>query len=122
VIREAADRQLSTKRRGRLVRELAAREHVGPFGTSVRMSRETIDRWIRAWRRGGFDALVPNPRRVSPAHPARGGRPRCRAQTRTTSQDGGAGTSERVSVFLTNVASRSNGTRIVIQQGETCSS
>jgi putative transposase len=70
VIREAADRQLSTKQRGRLVRELAAREHVGPFGTPVRMSRETIDRWIRAWRRGGFDALVPNPRRVSPRTPA----------------------------------------------------
>ena len=32
LIREAADRQLSTKQRGRLVRALAEREHEGPFG------------------------------------------------------------------------------------------
>ncbi|HWM97918.1 MAG TPA: DDE-type integrase/transposase/recombinase, partial [Streptosporangiaceae bacterium] len=66
LIREPADPQLTTKQRGRLVRELAAREHAGPFGAPVRVSRETIDRWIRDWRRGGFDALVPNPRRVAP--------------------------------------------------------
>ncbi|HEX5347105.1 MAG TPA: DDE-type integrase/transposase/recombinase, partial [Pseudonocardiaceae bacterium] len=70
LIREAADQRLSTKQRGRLVRELAAREHAGPFGKPVRVSRESIDRWIRRWRRGGFDALVPNPRRVSPRTPA----------------------------------------------------
>src|SRR3979411_1792604 len=70
VIREAAERQLSTKPRGRLVRALAEREHVGPFGRPVQISRGTIDRWIRDWRRGGFDALVPNPRRVSPRTPA----------------------------------------------------
>jgi len=34
------------------------------------VSRATIDRWIRDWRRGGFDALVPPPRRVSPRTPA----------------------------------------------------
>lgn len=70
LIREPADPQLSTKQRGRLVRELAGREHAGPFGRPVRVSRETIDRWIRDWRRGGFDALVPNPRRVAPRTPA----------------------------------------------------
>jgi putative transposase len=70
LIREAADRQLSTRQRGRLVRALAAREHLGPFGAPVRVSRATIDRWIRDWRRGGFDALVPSPRRVSPRTPA----------------------------------------------------
>src|SRR6266542_5845637 len=70
LIREAADRQLSTKQRGRLVRALAEREHLGPFGAPVRISRETIDRWIRDWRRGGFDALVPNPRRMSAHTPA----------------------------------------------------
>ena len=70
LIREAADPKLSTKQRGRLVRDLAAREHVGPFGQPVRVARATIDRWIRDWRRGGFDALVPNPRRVSPRTPA----------------------------------------------------
>ena len=53
LIREAADERLSTKQRGRLVRALAEAEHTGPFGQRVRVSRETIDRWIRAWRRGG---------------------------------------------------------------------
>ena len=70
LIREAADRQLSTKQRGRIVRALAEAEHAGPFGDPVRVSRATIDRWIRDWRRGGFDALVPNPRRVQPRTPA----------------------------------------------------
>ena len=70
LIREAADPKLSTKQRGRLVRDLAAREHGGPFGQPVRIARATIDRWIRDWRRGGFDALVPHPRRVTPRTPA----------------------------------------------------
>lgn len=65
LIREAADPKLSTKQRGRLVRALAAAEHADPSGTPVRISRATIDRWIRDWRRGGFDALVPSPRRVA---------------------------------------------------------
>ena len=59
LIREAADPALSTRQRGRLVRRVAAAEHVGPFGAPVRVSRATVDRWIRAWRAGGFDALVP---------------------------------------------------------------
>lgn len=70
LIREAADSALSTKQRGRLVRALADREHLGPFGAPVRISRGTIDRWIRDWRRGGFDALVPSPRRAQPRTPA----------------------------------------------------
>ncbi|MGH3655822.1 MAG: DDE-type integrase/transposase/recombinase [Micromonosporaceae bacterium] len=70
LIREAADPDLSTRQRGRLVRDLAAREHADPFGQPVRVSRATIDRWIRDWRRGGFDALVPPPRQVGPRTPA----------------------------------------------------
>jgi putative transposase len=70
LIREAADDRLSTKQRGRLVRALAEAEHTGPFGAPVRVSRPTIDRWIRDWRRGGFDALVPSPRRVAARTPA----------------------------------------------------
>src|SRR5688572_11749030 len=69
LIREAADPELSTRARGRLVREMAAREHTAPDGRRVRISRDTLDRWIRAWRRGGFDALVPDPRRSSPRLP-----------------------------------------------------
>ncbi|MCH6471181.1 DDE-type integrase/transposase/recombinase [Sinomonas terrae] len=66
VIREAADPSLTARQRGALVRELAAAEHRGPFGAPVKVSRETLDRWIRAWRTGGFDALVPAPRNVVP--------------------------------------------------------
>jgi putative transposase len=70
LIREAADPELTTRQRGRLVRQLAEIEHVGPFGDRVRVSRVTLDRWIRAWRTGGFDALVPTARNVEPRTPA----------------------------------------------------
>jgi putative transposase len=53
-----------------MVRELTARTHLDPAGRPVRVSRETLDRWIRAWRRGGFDALVPHPRQSSRRLPA----------------------------------------------------
>lgn len=66
LIREAADPALSTRQRGRLVRELASRAHDGPFGEPVIVSRATIDRWIRAWRAGGFAALAPPARQVTP--------------------------------------------------------
>ena len=66
LIRAAADPALSTRQRGRLVRDLAAREHAGPFGERVRVSRVTIDRWILVWRRGGFDALLPSARSAQP--------------------------------------------------------
>ena len=72
LIREAADPALSTRQRGRLVRELAARAHPGPFGDPVTVSRETIDRWIRAWRAGGFAALAPPARQVTPRTDAAG--------------------------------------------------
>src|SRR5271157_4113249 len=65
LIREAADPGLSTRQRGRLVRELAARAHPGPFGDPVVVSRATIDRWIRAWNAGGFAALAPPARQVT---------------------------------------------------------
>jgi len=66
LIREAADESLTIRQRGQLVRELAAREHAGPNGRQVRASRGTIDRWVRDYRRGGFEALAPVPRKVEP--------------------------------------------------------
>jgi putative transposase len=66
LVREAADTALSCKQRGKMVRELASTEHTDPFGRQVRISRKTLDRWIRDWRAGGFDALVPNPRQCTP--------------------------------------------------------
>ncbi|WP_249019414.1 DDE-type integrase/transposase/recombinase [Conexibacter sp. S30A1] len=65
LIRDAADEGLSKAERGRLVRSLAGREHVGPDGQLVRVARGTLDEWIRAYRRGGFEALLPR-RRVVP--------------------------------------------------------
>lgn len=70
LIRDAADPVLSKAQRGRLVRALAEQEHLGPDGRLVRVARGTLDEWIRAYRRGGFDALVPRPRRVLPRTPA----------------------------------------------------
>ena len=66
LIREAADPALCTRQRGRMVREMAGKAHPGPFGEPVTVSRETVDRWIRAWRAGGFAALAPPARQVTP--------------------------------------------------------
>lgn len=62
LVRDVADPGLSKAERGRLVRALADREHLGPDGRLVRVSRTTIGRWTRAYRHGGFEALVPQPR------------------------------------------------------------
>jgi putative transposase len=58
----ALDPGLSTKARGRVVRAIAANTHAGPFGGQHRYSRDTLDRWIRRYRRGGFEALAPSAR------------------------------------------------------------
>lgn len=70
LIREAADASLTGRQRGELVRRLAEAEHTGPGGERVRVSRVSLDRWIRAWRTGGFDALVPSARHAEPRTPA----------------------------------------------------
>jgi putative transposase len=69
LIREAADPALTTRQRGAMVRAIAAREHKGPSGEPVRLTRWTLDKWIRQWGRGGFDALVPAPRQSQPRTP-----------------------------------------------------
>src|SRR5207245_1601027 len=74
VIAEAAGDKLTARERGALVRQIAAQAHAHPDGSSRRYSRGTIDRWLRAWRRGGLAALKPSPRadtRGGRAHPAR---------------------------------------------------
>ncbi len=62
----AMDAALTARQRGAVVRQLAAREHEGPFGRPVPVSRRTLDRWVVARRQGGFDALVPAPRQCAP--------------------------------------------------------
>jgi len=66
LIREAADSSLTTRQRGQLVRELAARDHAGPHNRRVTVGRGTIDRWIRDYRAGGFEALAPVSRTGEP--------------------------------------------------------
>ena len=70
LIQEVTDPGLSARQRGALVRELAGREHDGPAGQKVTVSAQTIRRWVRDWRAGGFEALVPAPARVSARTPA----------------------------------------------------
>src|SRR5487761_171921 len=72
VIAEAAGDKLTAGERGALVRRIAARAHPHPDGSSRTYSRGTIDRWLRAWRKGGLAALVPAQRAdtgVARAHP-----------------------------------------------------
>jgi putative transposase len=66
LIRPLTDAALSPGERGRLVRELAAQVHIGPSGEPVTVSRASLNRWIRAYRVGGFDALIPARRQVPP--------------------------------------------------------
>ncbi|MGH3755962.1 MAG: DDE-type integrase/transposase/recombinase [Pseudonocardiaceae bacterium] len=56
----ALDPNLPAKARGRIVRAIAAQAHAGPFGGQHRCSRGTLDRWIRRYRAGGFEALAPS--------------------------------------------------------------
>jgi putative transposase len=71
IVGEATDVSLSARERGRLVRALAEREHLTPDGRWLRVGRNTLDRWIRSYREGGFDGLVPAPRQASNGTPQR---------------------------------------------------
>lgn len=61
LIRDAIEPGLTKAQRGVLVREVAATPHRDPFGCDVMISRNTLDRWVRAYRSGGFEALHPAP-------------------------------------------------------------
>src|SRR5207302_8915690 len=76
LIREAADPALSTRQRGKLVRAIAAREHADPSRRPVRLTRWTLDRWIRLGRQGGFGALAAAPRHGQARARAAGAGPR----------------------------------------------
>ncbi len=72
VIAEAANDRLTGAGRGALVRQIAGRAHTHPDGSPRSYSRGTIDRWLRAWRAGGLEALKPAERSdtgVVRAHP-----------------------------------------------------
>ena len=58
------------RERGALVRALALRLHAHPSGDLRQVGRSTLDDWIRAYRRGGFQALVPKQRASVPRTPS----------------------------------------------------
>lgn len=62
VIAEAANPRLGGAERGRLVRALAAQPHTGPDGVPHVFTRQTLDRWLRAYREQGLAGLRPQPR------------------------------------------------------------
>jgi putative transposase len=70
VIRDAIDPDLTAKQRGLAVRRIAAQAHPAPGGGVRTVSRETVDRWVRAWRAGGLMALRPSGRQSAPRTPA----------------------------------------------------
>lgn len=59
LVREAAAERLSPRERGELVRALAGRPVEHPSGELRSPGRSTLDRWTRAYRQGGFEALKP---------------------------------------------------------------
>ncbi len=70
LIRPLLDDRLLPGERGRLVAGLVAVEHPGPHGGRVGVSRTTVYRWLKNYRDGGFDALLPAVRASGPASDA----------------------------------------------------
>jgi putative transposase len=62
VIAEATNPRLSPRERGALVRQLARLRHLQPDGSTRVYSRNTLDRWLRAYRSQGLEGLRPQPR------------------------------------------------------------
>jgi putative transposase len=62
LIAEALDRRIGSRERGLIVRRIAGEEHVGPDGQPHAVSRNTLDRWIRAYRQHGLAGLRDRPR------------------------------------------------------------
>lgn len=70
LIRELADPELSPRQRGEMIRALAEVDHASADGRRVKVSAVTLRRWLRGWRKGGYEALVPGIRRQSNRIPA----------------------------------------------------
>lgn len=59
LISEAVNPRLGPAERGEIVRAIAARTHEQPDGTQLVVSRNTLDRWIKAYRKSGLNGLKP---------------------------------------------------------------
>ena len=62
VIAEALHPRLGGRERGLIVRRIAGEEQAGPDGVPRRVSRTTLDRWIRGYRQHGLAGLRDQPR------------------------------------------------------------
>ncbi len=62
LIAEALNPRLTKAERGALVRGIASQEHLDPAGQRRGFSRNTLDRWVRAYRAQGLDGLRDRPR------------------------------------------------------------
>jgi putative transposase len=71
LIQELTDPELRPRQRGALVAALAGSDHVTPDGQRVEVTAQTLRRWLRAWRAGGFEGLVPVVRRQPNRTPAK---------------------------------------------------
>ena len=91
LIRDAADPGLSKAERGRLVRALCEREHVGPDGRLVRVARGTLDRWVRDVPPGRVRGARSPAAGGRAAHTGRDARAGVPAQARAAGADRGAG-------------------------------
>jgi putative transposase len=67
VVCRALDRERQGLVRAEAVRVTAAEDHVRPDGGVQRVSARSIYRWLKAFERGGFVALVPPRHRVTSA-------------------------------------------------------
>lgn len=70
LIRELADPELGPRQRGALITALATTDHAFD-GRRVEVTAPTLRRWLRAWRAGGYEALVPVVRRQPNRTPAK---------------------------------------------------
>jgi len=70
LIAAALDARISNAERGAVVRALVLRLHAHPSGDLRQVGRSTVDDWIRAYRRGGFQALAPKQRASVPRTPS----------------------------------------------------
>lgn len=57
LVAEALSPRLGARERGLIVRRIAGEEHTGPDGEPRLVSRNTLDRWIRAYRQHGLAGL-----------------------------------------------------------------
>jgi len=57
LIAEALSPRLGARERGLIVRRIAGKEHTSPDGEPRIVSRNTLDRWIRAYRQHGLAGL-----------------------------------------------------------------